>query len=93
MENTDRTQIVNLVEGEVFAAADRLTAADPGFCGCTKCLIDVAALALSHIPPVYATSDEGRELAQDRVGAEGARAQITDQVMQAIAAVRLQPRH
>ena len=93
MDATERTQLVNLVEHEVFSAADRLTAADPSFCGCTKCLIDVAALALSNIPPVYATSEEGRELAQGRVEAEGARAQITDQVMQAISAVRQQPRH
>ncbi len=93
MEATERTQLVNLVETEVFSSADRLTAADPAFCGCTKCLIDVAALALSSIPPVYATSEEGRELAQGRIEAEGVKAQITDEVMKAIAAVRQQPRH
>lgn len=93
MESTQRAQLINLVENEVFSSADRLTAADPGFCGCTKCLIDVAALALSTIPPVYATSEDGRELGQTRIESQAARAEITDKVMAAISAVHGQPRH
>lgn len=83
----------NFVEDQVFAIADRLTAADASFCGCEKCLTDVSAYALGHLRPAYATGDTGRVLTTNRLSSPAAHAEVTARVVEAIAAVKAHPRH
>lgn len=83
----------NYVEDEVFAVADRLTAADAEFCGCVKCLTDVSAYALAHLKPAYASSDVGRVITHVKLEQPAAHAEVTARVVEAIAAVKAHPRH
>ena len=83
----------NLVEDHVFEISDRLTAADAEFCGCEKCLTDVMAFALSQLAPAYVSTDEGRAMTEARLEQDGFHDTITARVTEALAAVKVHPRH
>jgi len=72
---------------------DRLSAADPGFCGCEKCRSDVAALALAHVQPSYVASEMGRVVTQVQLLQEEHHAEITARVAAAISQIKASPRH
>lgn len=83
----------NYVEDEVFSLTDRLAEGDEDFCGCEKCRADVAAYALSHLKPVYASSTSGRAIARAALIDSEHHAEITAKVAQALSAVKTRPRH
>jgi len=49
----DAARLENASEDEVFDAIDRFLANDDTFCRCQHCVLDLAALALSSMPPAY----------------------------------------
>jgi competence protein ComFB len=83
----------NYVEEAVWELTERLSAADPGFCGCERCRSDVAARALAHVHPAYVASEMGRVVTQVQLLSDEHRAEITAQVATAIKKVKAAPRH
>ena len=83
----------NYVEDEVFRLTDRLVAEDDTFCNCDKCNADVAAYALAHLRPAYASSVLGAAVAHLTLEDAQHHAEITARVVEAITRVKANPRH
>lgn len=47
------------MEDFVFGHLDKILASHPNMCKCQKCRIDVALLALNHLPPHYVCTNKG----------------------------------
>lgn len=82
-------QLVNVMETLVKELV-REMAANGKMCTCTRCRLDVSAIALNNLPPVYVVTTEGEStkssMAQYRVDA-------LRMVTRAIEVVRKLPHH
>ncbi len=50
----------NLLEEEVKFIIKKLLEEDKSRCSCNKCRLDIAALALNKLEPMYVVTDEGK---------------------------------
>ncbi|MBF8377812.1 late competence development ComFB family protein [Alicyclobacillus mali] len=62
-------------------------------CHCQQCLDDVLAMALNHLPPRYATTDEGQLYVQVEYLRPQLRSDILRELTQAALWVSSHPRH
>lgn len=49
----------NLLEEEVIITVNQLIDNYEGNCNCNKCKLDIAALALNNLHPIYVVTNEG----------------------------------
>ena len=52
-------ELKNCMEQAVFQLLDQLLAEREGACGCDRCRLDMAALALNQVKPRYVVTDLG----------------------------------
>lgn len=52
-------KLKNLMEDAVLEKIDELIKDDPELCSCEQCRLDIAAKALSELPPRYVVTDRG----------------------------------
>ncbi|SIS84595.1 late competence development ComFB family protein [Alicyclobacillus vulcanalis] len=62
-------------------------------CHCDRCVDDVLAMALNHLPPRYATSDEGQLYVQVEYLRPQLRSDILRELTQAVMRVSSHPHH
>ena len=57
-ETQSKYALRNYMEDRVMEKAKEVMA-KMGMCQCEKCFLDVCALALNRLPPIYVTTDRG----------------------------------
>jgi competence protein ComFB len=62
-------------------------------CKCERCLMDIKALALNHLPPKYAVTDKGYVYTKAAELESQFKADIIVAVTNALKVVRKNPRH
>jgi len=85
--------IRNFVEEGVASYTDEAIAEDEDFCGCTRCRLDVMALALNELKPKYVVTPKGYAFARmDQLEAQFLADTIVA-VRKAMVVVKENPRH
>lgn len=59
METKNVVEVKNVMEDIVWQNIDRVLQEVPDVCQCEKCRSDIAAYALNHLKPRYATTHRG----------------------------------
>lgn len=62
-------------------------------CKCDRCMMDIKALALNHLPPKYVVTDKGYLYTRINELESQFKADITVAVTNALKVVRVRPRH
>jgi len=71
----------------------QLEAQSPELCRCNECIVDMAALALNTVKPLYRFSLLGTQYAAQAMNEQSYAESIRNAVAQAIAKVRANPAH
>jgi competence protein ComFB len=71
----------------------QLTAADPGICRCNECIVDMAAMALNSVAPLYRFSLLGTLYAAQAMTEQAYADSVQQAVAQAIVKVSGNPGH
>ncbi len=85
--------IKNYMEEAVQNTMDEILAHREDICKCERCLMDIKALALNHLPPKYVVTRKGYVYTKVNELINQFRADITVAVTRAIRVVREKPRH
>ena len=93
VDNENCGRCHNAMEMLLFEKLDELLPKAGNFCGCEKCRMDIAAIALNRLPQTYVASKKGDLF----IKAEGMKKQmsadITAAVLEAVKIVSSNPRH
>jgi len=86
-------ELINYMESVVTSYVDEIIACDTGFCGCSRCRMDIIAIALNDVKPKYVVAPKG--MAYARIGELQAqfRADTIVAVTRAMKMVKAHPRH
>jgi len=84
--------LVNKMEEVVKQMAEQMLPAS-GVCGCSRCLLDVLALALNSLPPKYVVTNIGNAVTNVDLDSSQWKANVTMAVCNAISVVKSRPRH
>jgi len=84
--------LVNKMENVVKQMAERMLP-ESGICSCSRCLLDVLALALNSLPPKYVVTNIGNAVTNVDLDSSQWKANVTMAVCNAINVVRSRPRH
>ena len=86
-------ELINFIEDVVTYYVDEVTKKDKTFCGCSRCRLDVIAIALNDVKPKYVVTTKGYAYA--RMGELQAqfKADTIVAVTKALKTVREHPRH
>jgi len=71
----------------------QLETQDPELCRCNECIVDMAALALNTVKPLYRFSLLGTQYAAQAMNEQSYAESVRSAVAQAIARVRANPAH
>jgi len=71
----------------------QLETQDPELCRCNECIVDMAALALNTVKPLYRFSLLGTQYAAQAMNEQSYAESIRNAVSQAIAKVKANPAH
>ncbi len=86
--------IVNVMERLVEETLeDILKANKDTFCGCRRCRLDTAAIALNNLSPAYVVTEEGEILLRTNSLRQQFKVDIIKAVTEALALVRKNPHH
>lgn len=66
---------------------------NPGTCSCTRCRLDIMAIALNNLPTRYVVTDKGSIFTKVSMEQIGGRAQVAAAILNAIKIVQKNPRH
>jgi competence protein ComFB len=84
--------LVNKMESIVKETAEQMLP-ESGVCGCSRCLLDVLALALNTLPPKYVVTSMGNAVTNVDLDSSQWKANVTMAVCNAINIVKSRPRH
>jgi competence protein ComFB len=86
--------LINKMEDTVVEIVDRLIYKDDsGVCNCSRCRLDIIALALNSLPPKYAVTTMGNAVTNVTLDSYQWKANVTMAVCSAIEIVKGRPRH
>ena len=83
-------------EAEVMVLREvehQLNSEPEGMCRCNECVVDIAAIALNHVKPLYRFSLLGTLYAAQAMNEQSYAESVKDAVTQAITKVRFNPAH
>ncbi len=83
----------NLIENDVINAINKLGGSLGDWCGCEKCKLDAAALALNNLKPKYVVTEQGRVLGRANNMSQQFNTDVTLEVTKAIEIVGRSPHH
>lgn len=86
-------ELTNYMEGIVRGYLDEAVAKDSDFCGCSRCRLDVVALALNSLQPKYVVTTRGFAYAHMGELQAQFRADTIVAVTRAMKIVKANPRH
>lgn len=86
-------RLVNVTEHLLFDMLDDILKGIKGFCGCKRCRMDVAAIALNNLPTNYVVTDEGEVKKRAAILEMQKRIDITQAVIKAAEIVSMRPHH
>lgn len=86
-------ELQNLIEHDVINAINKLGDTLGDYCGCDKCKLDVAALALNNIKPKYVVTEKGMLLGRANNFNQQFNTDIILEVTKAIKTVGSNPQH
>jgi competence protein ComFB len=86
LKNEAEILVLNELEGQ-------LEAYGPELCRCNECIVDMAAIALNSIKPLYRFSLLGTLYAAQAMNEQSYADSVKDAVTQAITKVRFNPAH
>lgn len=66
---------------------------NPGTCICTRCRLDIMAIALNNLPTRYVVTDEGGIYTKVAIEQVAGRAQVVAAILNSIKLVQKSPRH
>ena len=86
-------ELINFMEDVVSTYVAEVLEKDSAFCGCSRCRMDVIAIALNHVTPKYVVTTKGYAYA--RMGELQAqfRTDTIVAVTHALKVVKANPRH
>lgn len=84
--------LVNKMEGAVKQVTEEMLP-ESGVCLCSRCLLDVLALALNSLPPKYVVTNIGNAVTSVDLDSSQWKANVTVAVCNAINVVKSRPRH
>jgi competence protein ComFB len=86
--------LVNEAEKRVIAELESQLGSYKGsICRCNECVVDMAAVALNAVRPLYRVSLLGTMYASQAMGEESYAASVQDEVARAVEKVRKNPAH
>lgn len=86
-------RLVNVTELLLFDILDDVLAEYGNFCGCERCRMDVAAIALNNLPTNYVVTEEGEVKKRVAALAFQMRVDITLAIFKGVEIVRKHPHH
>lgn len=86
-------KVFNFMEEMAKEELDKLLGEREDICKCAKCKMDILALALNRLPPKYAVSDKGRVFTKLQGVEIQFRADVTIELIKAIAKISKNPQH
>jgi len=84
--------LVNKMENAVKQMAEQMMSGS-GVCSCSRCLLDVLALALNTLPPKYVVTNIGNAVTNVDLDSSQCKANVTMAICNAINVVKDRPRH
>lgn len=86
-------ELHNYMEGAVSKNIEQILNRYDGVCKCTKCKLDIAALALNNLPPQYTVTEKGKLFTKVKEMDAQYEVDIFREITKAIEVVSKQPRH
>lgn len=86
-------ELKNYMEIMVMQTLDELLKNDKNVCGCDKCKLDMAAIALNSLPPKYIVNHNGEIYTRVSMLDNQATTDVLSAVMKSIMRVGANPRH
>lgn len=83
----------NYMEEVVLRKLDDVLAKYPDACKCDQCKLDIAILALNHLPPKYISSEKGSIYAKLEGMSLSYEIEVIEQIAKAVEIVSKNPRH
>lgn len=90
--NNEELILVNVVESLVRAKTRELIKT-MDMCKCDKCFMDVCAITLNRLKPMYVTTTKGELLSQISTFSSNYQSELMVEVLKALVAVKKSPRH
>ncbi len=85
--------LYNYMEDAVFRLLDQVLDKYNNICKCTKCKLDIAALALNNLPPQYTVTEKGKLFTKVKEMEAQYEVDIIREITKAIEVVANKPRH
>lgn len=86
-------QLLNRMEKVANEVADEMLGKDKNFCHCSRCRLDIVALALNSLPPRYVVTEMGEVFTNVSLASAQWKADVMTAILQAMEIVRKKPRH
>ncbi|BAF58438.1 hypothetical protein PTH_0257 [Pelotomaculum thermopropionicum SI] len=86
-------RLVNVMEILVKETIEEILRSAKNVCGCERCLLDIAAIALNKLPTLYVVTEEGEVLLRTTSLRQQAKVDIIRAVTEAIDIVGQKPHH
>lgn len=86
-------ELKNYMEDYVISKLNEVMLQYPDCCQCESCKMDIANLALNHLPPKYVSTEKGRVFARVECMESALAVEALKQIDAAIAIVQAHPRH
>lgn len=86
-------KLVNVMEILVMETIEEVLKANINFCSCERCKLDLAAIALNHLPTSYVVTTEGEVLLRTSALKQQFKIDIIRAVTEAIKVVSERPHH
>lgn len=87
------SELHNLIEDDVFNVINKLGDSLGDWCQCEKCKLDVAAIALNNLKPIYVVTEKGSVLGRANNMNQQFNTDVVLQVTKAIGIVGSNPHH
>jgi len=87
-------ELKNYIEQMVLEQLEEIMAKHgDDICGCQRCRLDIAALALNQLPPKYVVSPQGKAYAKAETLTQQFNVDVLLALNKAMAVVKANPRH
>lgn len=86
-------RLVNVMEGLVMETIEEVLKTQKDACGCRRCRLDMAAIALNKLTPAYVVTAEGEVLLRTSSLKQQFKVDIIRAVTEALALVKKNPHH
>lgn len=93
MEEESKLELHNYMEDVIFKYVDRVLSKYNNVCKCTKCKLDIAALALNNLPPQYTVTKKGKLFTKVKEMETQYEVDIVREITKAIEIVSKEPHH